>query len=449
VTTEPFSLLLALFGDEEMSSTFSEESTVAAWLRAEAALAGAQQDVGVLSAAEAGAIQAAAVMDNVDLDALRRGAANVGYPILPLVRMIDAAVAPEGRGRVHLGATTQDIMDTGLSLQLAEALDRLKSLLLELGDALAGRVLETADTPMAARTHAQQAVPTTFGAKLAVFLTECERHLARIEEVRPRATLVSLYGAGGTSASFGELGAATRRAMAARLGLVADDVPWHVARDGLAELGLACALVCGTCARLAREMIDLSRDEIGEVAEEEGHHRGASSTMPQKANPITSEGIVGLATVAQGLTAPLLRAMEAEHERAAGEWQVEWHVLPQLAVLAASVLQAAGRLVRGLRIDPGAMRANLAAGGGLLMAEAYMMRLAPMLGRERAHDLVYEAARTARRQQVPLADALAVVAAEAGLDPDAATPIAPEEYLGQASLTCNTAVERWRRRASA
>jgi 3-carboxy-cis,cis-muconate cycloisomerase len=238
--------------------------------------------------------------------------------------------------------------------------------------------------------------------------------------------------------------------MATRLSLVADDVPWHVARDGLAEFGLVCSLVSSSCARLAREVIDLSRDEIREVAEESGYHRGASSTMPQKANPIACEGVIGLAISARGLVSPLMRAMEAQHERAAGEWQVEWHVLPQLAVLTASAVLTTTGLVSGLRLHPEAMRANLAADTGLIMAEAYMIRMAAVLGRERAHDLVYDAARKARDQHVSLESALSEVVRQAGIEDIVdMRPIAPEEYLGDVALTCATALQRWQDRSSA
>jgi 3-carboxy-cis,cis-muconate cycloisomerase len=440
-----FSLLTRLFGDREMAAVFSEEATIAAWLQVEAALAEAQADAGVLETEDAVAIRAAARPENVDADVLWRESRNVGYPILPLVRMIDAALAPERRGRVHYGATTQDIMDTALVLQLRAGIGRLDVLVARYGGALAAHVDAHRATVVAARTHAQQAVPTTFGAKVATHLVELTRHRERLAQARRRVLVVSLHGAGGTSAALGAEAAEVRAGLAARLDLESDDVPWHVARDGLAEMGLLFALLAASCARFAREVVELSRTEIREVGEQDGHHRGASSTMPQKENPIGSEAVIGASASAGALSSALFRAMEAGHERAAGEWQIEWQVLPQLAQLAALALASAADVAEGLRVNPDAMRRNLAADHGLLMAEAYMIALAPVLGREVAHDLVYEAAHEARRLDVPLELAVLERARARGvsgvLD---GRPIPPEAYVGEPDRACESALARWR-----
>jgi len=288
-------------------------------------------------------------------------------------------------------------------------------------------------------------VPTTFGAKLAVYVAELARHRERLAAARGRVAVVSLFGAGGTSAAYGEQARAVRSRVAGLLGLAGTDVPWHVARDGIAEFGLVCALLSATCARFAREVVDLSRTEIAEVAEASGHLRGASSTMPQKANPVESEAVIGMAITAGALTSALFRAMEAGHERAAGEWQAEWQVVPQLVTLAAGSLATAGSIARGLQVFPAAMRANLAADGGLVMAEAYMMRLAPRLGRERAHDAVYAAARKTRENGEQLGDVLAGL-----LDGEAVAGIreelAPEEYVGRPEDAVDAAAALWRGR---
>jgi 3-carboxy-cis,cis-muconate cycloisomerase len=323
-----FSMLHRAFGDPVMEALFSESATVEAWLRTEAALARAQARVGDLPAERAEAIASACRLENVDLAALWRDMANVGYPILPLVRQVTERLPASEQGSLHYGATTQDIMDTGLALQLAAAIDRLLELTESLGDALAAQAEAHAATVMAGRTHGQQAVPTTFGAKLATYLWQCQRLRSDLHELRGTCCLVSLHGAAGTSAGLGPRADEVRTEMAGLLGLAVPGGPWHVTRDGLAAFGAACSRAAAACARLAREVIDLSRTEIREVSESEGHHRGASSTMPQKANPIDSEAIVGLAISAAAVAGSLYRAMEAGHERSAGEWQVEWHGLP-------------------------------------------------------------------------------------------------------------------------
>jgi 3-carboxy-cis,cis-muconate cycloisomerase len=367
--------------------------------------------------------------------------ANVGYPILPLVRQVTERLPAEEQGSLHYGATTQDIMDTGLALQLAAAIDRLGELTEALGDALAARAEAHADTVMAGRTHGQQAVPTTFGAKLATYLRQVGRLRSELTALRGTCCLVSLHGAAGTSAGLGPRADGVRTEMASLLGLDVPDGPWHVTRDGLAAFGAVCSRAAATCARLAREVIDLSRTEIREVSESEGHHRGASSTMPQKANPIDSETIVGLAVSASAAAGSLYRAMEAGHERSAGEWQVEWHALPQVAVLSASCLLIAERVVRESVVYPERMAANLALDQGRIMAEAYMFQLAPELGREGAHDLVYLAAATSKARGIGLREALVEIAP--GLDGTA--EIDPSDYVGQSTEEARRAVADWRR----
>jgi 3-carboxy-cis,cis-muconate cycloisomerase len=440
-------LLLGTFGDPIMESIFSERATVAAWLAAERALAWAEAQAGLIKPEEADAIIHAAQPGAIDYDRLWEEARNVGYPILPLVRMVASALPPGPDGRVHYGATTQDIMDTGLALQMTKALDRLNELLGNFGDHLAAFVEREAQTVMAARTHAQHAVPTTFGAKIGVMLAECARHWDRIAQLRPRVSVVSLYGAGGTSASFGGNAAEVRAHMAGALGLHLDDVPWHVARDRVAEFGMMCAALAATAGRFAREVIALSQTEVREVAEIGGHHRGASSTMPQKHNPIGSEVVVGMAGAAASLVSGILTAMSPTHERGAGEWQIEWFVLPSLACLSGGAIYNAANIASGLSVFPDRMRANLTADGGLLMAEAHMMKLAPVLGRERAHDVIYEAAQVCRATGTALSEAVASLLERDGTAQASSPPagLSPEDYVGDVALTCEKALQCWRR----
>ncbi len=428
-----------------MARIFSEDAITSAWLAAERALAEAEARAGLISREDADSICESAQPNAIDHEMLWENTRIVGYPILPLVRMVAATLPPGPDGRLHYGATTQDIMDTGLAIQLASALDRLEELLSRFGNGLSRLVELHAATVMAGRTHAQQAVPTTFGAKLAVVLAECARHRHRLAELRPKVALVSLYGAGGTSASLQGKAPAVRRHMAESLGLGFDDVPWHVARDGIAEFGLLCSMLAATAGRFAREIIELARTEIGEVSEAGGHHRGASSTMPQKRNPISSEVVVGMAAVAGSVASGMLAAMRPTHERSAGEWQMEWFLVPELAVTAAGALYNSIDIAAGLEVFPGNMTANLAADGGLVLAEAYMMRLAPILGRERAHDLVYEAAGLSRTDGVALVDAVKSLLHDSGADDVAELTIELEagDYLGDVKLTCEQALARW------
>ncbi|GMA94652.1 adenylosuccinate lyase [Pseudolysinimonas kribbensis] len=332
-------------------------------------------------------------------------------------------------------------MDTGLVLQLTAASDHLIGLLDRIGDLLAQRAVEHVRDIMPGRTHAMHAVPTTFGAKLAGYLDDFTHHRARAIQTRRGVATISLYGAGGTSAAYGEQSQQIRRLAAAELGLEAGDVPWHVSRGRLAEWAQSWILTIGTAARFAREVIDLSRNEIAEVSERQGHHRGASSTMPQKRNPITSETIVGCSIIAGALSAAVARIMEPGHERAAGEWHAEWFVLPTLASLAGASLSGMVDLVTGMQIDADRMRADLDLDHGLIMAEAYMIGLAPAFGRERAHDVVYEAAQTSRSENIGLLDALVRTVPRDQLD--AVHSIDPAAYVGEAPHVVETAVAAW------
>ena len=439
-----FDLLLAVGGDDALAAIFTEQRAVHDWLEVEAALAYGLATAGVIDESRATRIAAACRLDIVDMERLWTETAMVGYPIFPLVRMICDALDDTDAGYVHFGATTQDIMDTALALQLRDAGVRLLELVDAFGDAVAALVEQHEHTVMAGRTHAQQAVPTTFGAKCAGFLSELGRHRRRLGTAVQEAAIASLYGAGGTSAALGERAPIVRGELARRLRLGTSPVPWHVSRDRPAELIMSGALVAATCVRFAREVIDLARTEVGEVAEADGIYRGASSTMPQKANPIASELAVGFGVMAQAAAGAMFRAAEAGHERSAGEWQVEWQAAPQACVAIAGALRAAASVAEGLRVFPDRMLANLHLDGGRIMAEAYMIALAAELGREHAHEAVYRAVRESRDGDIGLLDALA-----AGLPADVwrvvePTLPRPEQYLGETSAICSAALDEWR-----
>lgn len=307
---------------------------------------------------------------------------------------------------------------------------------------------EYRELTIAARTHGQQAVPTTLGAKFAVYLAELTRQQVRLQRARTAVGVVSLFGAGGTSAAMGVQAPTVRAELALALGLRTTDIPWHVSRDGLLEFGAACASLSATCVRFAREIIDLSRTEINEVGEASTFQRGASSTMPQKANPVDSEAVIGLGISAEVVAGGLLRAMEAGHERAAGEWQIEWYAVPHLAFLASSCLRLTLQVAGALVVRPEAVAANLEADGGLLMSEALMMQLSPKLGHITAHDLVYRAARESRATQRPLTYVVRAFVRRdhPGIDWDGQA-VQPSEYVGEAHLICDRAIEEWHRRS--
>jgi len=437
----PFSLLLELYPAPEMRELLTPTATVRGWVSFEHALATAQAKSSVITDADANAICSVAA-ESIDQGALWKAARNVGYPILPLVRQM-AAQLPDGpNGRVHYGATTQDVMDTGQALVLRDTCDLLLRQLDGVGSRLVALVDAHVETVMPGRTHGQQAVPTTFGAQLAPVLAEMARSRGRLHTVRYDVAVLSLFGAGGTSAALGADVAEIRRTMADLLGLAPVDVPWHTARDRLVSVAHVCTLLAGACARVARNVIDLSRTEIGELSEATGTHRGASSTMPQKANPILAEGIIGMSAIIAPLTAALGRALEVPQERAAGEWQIEWHVLPQVLQLTSATLTAGDELLMGLQVHADTMQDNLAADGGLIMSEAAMIALADALGRERAHDVVYAAALDVRTTGTTLPEAIRAVLDRDGISEQSVVP-ATADYLGDTRRACEAAVSAW------
>lgn len=436
--------LVDWFGDDDVVRIFSQESLVDAWLTVERALAWTQAELGVIPPEAAAAIEAVAVPENVDFLHLRTRTLLVGYPILPLLEQIGER-SPEAARYVHWGATTQDIMDTGLALLGGRALDRVELLTHELGEEVAAKAEAHRATVMPGRSHAQPAVPITFGGKLAVWLAELGRHRERLRAARSRIAVVQLFGAAGTAAALGKQSRALRHGVAERLGLGIVDVPWHAARDSVAEVGLVLAATAGTCGKLAREVIELSRPEIGEVREEGGHLRGASSTMPQKANPVGSEAVVALSILAAEQSGALLAALQGTHERAAGEWQVEWDALPLTFAATAGALANARQLLEGLRIFPERMRANLDSEGGLIMAEAAMIALASVVGRAVSHALVVEASAVARSEGICLQEALVRTLDRETLDalPPLAAVLDPDAYLGETDAIVTAALEGW------
>ncbi len=422
-----------VFGTPAMRAVFSDDATIAAYVRAEVALARAQARVGLIPQAAADAIARDAPGIALDRALLKADAENVGYPILGLVRQLSAKLGDAGRF-VHWGATTQDIMDTAVVLQVRDGLALLESELDPAADALAALARDHRDTPMAGRTHLQQALPITFGYKAAIWLSMLDRHRERLAQLKPRVLVASLGGAAGTLASMGPKALDVRREYARELGLADCAITWHVARDGLAEAVQVLGLITGSLAKIGFDVMLAMATEIGEVFEPFAAHRGASSTMPQKRNPISSEVLVANAKMVRQHADLMLDAMVQDFERATGPWHVEWAAIPASFILTAGALAQARFMLEGLVVDTQRMRANLGLSRGLIAAEAVMMGLAPHLGRQQAHDLVYAACRAAIADGGSLADALAALPEVTAVlsAADIARLCDPANYLGAA-----------------
>lgn len=396
----------ALYGTDEIRALFSDQAHLQFMLDVEAALARAESKHGLIPAPVADAIGRAARVENLRLDYIADSTRRVGYPVVALVNELGRVAGAEAARYIHLGATTQDILDTALVLQLQRAFAIVRRDLIALARALANRAVRFRNAPMAGRTHLQHAVPTRFGLKCAVWASPLVIHLERLAQAVPRVLVVQLGGAAGTLAALGADGPAVVEALARELALGVPDLPWHSRRDGFAETAALLALICGSLSKFALDITLMMQTEVGEVSEPHDEGRGGSSTMPQKRNPIASEYILAATRTVHALVPVMLGAMIADHERATGPWQSESLALPQCVALTASALAHARSIAEGMTVDTERMRRNLELTGGLIMAEAIATALVAPLGRAAAEAAVARACNRSIAEGVPLATIL-------------------------------------------
>jgi 3-carboxy-cis,cis-muconate cycloisomerase len=394
------------FGTPGMRAVFSDRALIGRYIEVEIALARAEARCGVIPAEAADAIARCCDLDALDFDLLRHETDNVGYPILPLVHQLVKQCGESGRW-LHWGATTQDIMDCAVVLQVRDGLALIGEDITGLRKILADLAQKHRDTPMAGRTHLQQALPVTFGYKAAIWLAMLDRHAERLAQLAPRVLVGQFAGAAGTLASLGDKGFAVQAALCEELKLGVPVATWHVARDGFAETVNFLGLVTGSLGKIALDLMIMASTEFAEVYEPFVPGRGASSTMPQKRNPISSELMLAAAKAVRQHAGLMLDAMIHDFERATGPWHAEWMAIPESFVLTAGALHQAKFALGGLIVDTSRMAHNLGLSNGLIVAEAVMMHLAPSIGRQQAHDVVYAACRVVNDTGRALAEVLA------------------------------------------
>jgi 3-carboxy-cis,cis-muconate cycloisomerase len=398
-----------IFSTEAMRRIFSDESRVQYYLDVEAALARVQGHLGVIPAEAAQEICRHCDVAAYDMALLKKQTERIGYPVLPVVQQL-VGLCGNGLGEwCHWGATTQDITDTATILQIRDALMLVEQDLRAIAASLAKLAEKYRNTPMAGRSNLQQATPITFGYKCAVLLAGFQRHLQRLAELRPRVLVGEFSGATGTLASLGSEGLRVQEELMRELGLGQPEIAWHTMRDRIAEVGCFLGLVTGTLGKISIDVKLMMQTEVEEVYEPFAQGRGSSSTMPQKRNPISSVYIHACVAMVRQNVAALLDAMVEDHERSTGAWEIEWIALPEIFCLSAGALAQARFLVGGLQVDPARMRANLDLTKGLVVSEAVMMGLGPALGRQRAHDLVYDICREVIAGKGTFVDLLAAV----------------------------------------
>jgi 3-carboxy-cis,cis-muconate cycloisomerase len=388
-----------LMVDPHVDAILGNTGYVRRMLDFEAALARAQAQAGVIPHAAADAIAFGAAVSEQALNEFTAhvavGTEKAGTPVIPLVKLLTARTAEEGQAFVHWGATTQDVMDTALVLQLRDIAALFDEGLQSLAAALAVLARTHRDTPMIARTVLQHALPTTFGAKTAGWLAAVLRHQGRLAELKPRVLALQFGGAAGTLASLGGKGREVAAILADELRLALPVLPWHSARDRIGEMAAFCGLLCGTLGKIGRDVALMMQTDVQEAFEPAAPGRGGSSTMPHKRNPVFAAVMTSAGLSAPGLVATILSAQMHEHERAAGHAHAEWRALPELLRITSGALRAAVTLAQGLEVQPERMRRNIEATGGLVMAEAVMMALAGRIGRLEAHHLVEDACKRA------------------------------------------------------
>jgi len=423
-----------IFSTEPMRRIFADENRIQKYLDIEAALARAQARLGIIPQDASDEICRHCSVKEFDFAKLKAQTERIGYPVLPVVQQL-VGLCRDGLGEwCHWGATTQDITDTATILQIREALDLVEADIVGIADALAGLARRYRDTPMAGRSNLQQAVPITFGYKCATWLAAFERHRQRLGEMRPRVLVGEFGGAAGTLSSLGTRGLDVQAALMKELGLGQPEIAWHTVRDRIAEVGCFLGLVTGICGKIAFDVKLMMQTEVEEVYEPFHEGRGSSSTMPQKRNPISCVYITATTSLVRQLVAALLDAMVEDHERATGPWEIEWIAVPEIFSLAAGALAQTRFMVSGLVVDEKKMRANLDITRGLIVSEAVMMGLGPHIGRQYAHDLVYDICRQVVATGRTLLDLLAENKEVARhLDRAALEKLCdPANYLGQA-----------------
>ena len=433
------SLFSPLFGDAEFTEQFSDAQFVRAMLDVESALAKVQGQLGVIPTEAADQIVDVAARLEIDFNRLQVGVEKSGVPVIELVCQLREQAGRPAADYVHWGATSQDIIDTAQVLQNRAALAILESRLGSTIRDLARLADRHRHTLMTGRTHSQQALPITFGFKVAGWLMPLLRHRERLAEMKPRILVVQFGGAVGTLASLGESGLQVEEALASELGLNVPTLPWHTQRDNMAELAGWLSMVSGSLAKMAQDIILLAQSEVGELRESGDASRGGSSSMPQKNNPILSELIIAAARTNASLLASMHQAQIQEHERGTHGWQMEWLILPQMFTLTAVSLNKAIFLSQNLVVDKVRMRENVAASNGLMLAEAASYALSKTsMSRAEASKLVREASQVVKQEGRHLIDVIREKT-DAPVDWDALRD--ESAYLGSADVFIDRVVE--------
>jgi adenylosuccinate lyase len=384
-------LIKHLWSTDELRAIFNDANRVQKWYDFEAALALEQAELGIIPRAAAQEIAAKAKISNVDVEAIAAEIRRIKHPLVPALRAVEK-LCKDGAGEyIHFGPTTQDVLDTAVMLQMKDAHAIYLRDMKAIGQALYKLAEAHRTTPMAGRSHGVQALPITFGHKAAIWLSEMGRNYERMRGLETRVFVGGMVGAVGTQASYGPKARELEKRLMKRLGLNVADISWQPARDRFAEYVNTLALVGQTLGKIANEIVNLEHTELGELYEPFSEGKLGSSTMPHKRNPSSCEAVVGASRALRYNAAFMLECMIIEHERDGSAWRGEWKALPESCLIAGGLFDAMKYVLSGLTVDAGKMRHNLDMLGGFLLSERVMFELSQKVGKQTAHELVYEA----------------------------------------------------------
>ncbi|MEI2300974.1 class-II fumarase/aspartase family protein [Ensifer sp. MJa1] len=409
---------------------WSDDATLQAWLDVEAALALAQAKLGLIPSDAADRIAACCDAKGFDYARLSKEIAFAQHPFVPVLKQLEEFCGEPAAGFIHWGATTQNIFDTAIALQLKKTHHHLIAVLDRTEQRLKGLANDHRKTLQAGRTHGQHALPTTFGYKVAGWHEEIRRSRERLTERGAQSFLAYFGGAIGTFAAMGGKGRAVEEEVARRLGLQPARLPLRSSFDRVADYLSALAVLAGSVHKIAQDIVFMQRSEIGEI--EEAFHMGkvGSSTMAQKRNPSAALVLISLCRLLEGRLPLILASMVRMDEGDSSATNVSDIVVNEIAILATSIAEGVEHVLSGLQVNTEAMRRNLDITQGLILSESAMMQLSPRIGRHKAHHLLYDAAQKTTMEGIPFADTLSDALKGVGLS-DVTLDLAPEAYLGE------------------
>lgn len=433
-----------LWGTEELRNIFSEENRIQKWLDFEAALASAQAELGIIPESAAKEINEKANIKNINISAMSEEIRRIKHSLVPALKQIQGACSKENGEWIHYGATTQDVLDTGVILQLKELHAVIMRDMCAVGAELAKLAVTYKDTLMVGRTHGVQALPITFGHKCAIWLDEMGRHFQRLREAESRVFVGMIAGAVGSQASLGPKAIEVERLALKKMGLESPPISWAPARDRVTEYALLLSMIGSTLSKIGNELFNMQRNEFAEVEEAFSEGKLGSSTMPHKRNPTSAENLAGLARPLRYSAMLMLECMVQEGERDGISWKMEWKALPECGLIAGAMLFQAKNLLAGLRVNADVMAENLDQMRGYLLSERVMLELGNRVGKQTAHEWIYEASMHGITNKLSFADAMRNHSELSDLlgDDEILRLTDPKGYLGECAASVDRVVSQ-------